>query len=81
MAWSSREKANRRGYLLRIVFRVYKINCYFCGKRITEDEAVDRIQDSITVHHKDEDRSNDTDSNLKFSHRNCHRKWHKENPF
>lgn len=60
--------------------------CAICKQRfIPEDEAVlikfghrkhPPIKIRVTVHHDDEDRENNTDKNLKWVHRSCHKGHH-----
>ena len=60
--------------------------CVFCKKRfIPEDEAVQikfghrkhpPLKIRVTAHHDDEDRENNTDKNIKWAHRSCHKTHH-----
>jgi len=76
-SYSAQVKATRRGFLLKMAFKINKIECCFCRKRISPEEAVSLVLDSILIHHKDLNHSNDEDSNLAFAHRKCHASYHR----
>lgn len=75
--------------MLREFFLLYapRETCYFCGdplivrdsKRTFGHRRHTKIWElNFTVHHDDENRENNTDSNLKGCHSTCHRRFHKQ---
>jgi len=74
-------KSERYKYFLRILIDKYKIKCHFCGEQLDSFAFYRNIsgkkQDDISVHHLDENRSNNNMENLEFAHRGCHMKYHR----
>lgn len=69
------------------LLHAHQIKCEFCGRALAQRrEGVTfghrrhtKIHElNYTVHHEDENRDNDTDSNCKDSHSTCHRRHHKK---
>lgn len=83
MASSQSSKVERYKYLLTVMFEQHKPKCYFCGEELQAIEFYPKKSglkmDNFTIHHEDQDRSNNAPENLKWAHRTCHRKWHKNN--
>jgi hypothetical protein len=58
--------------------------CFFCHRKLLErppsmtfgHRRHPPIEARITVHHDDKNRENNTDANLKFSHKLCHVAFH-----
>ena len=69
------QKARYREFLILLI-QQYDICCFFCCKPITEADLPVRKVDSLTIHHKDEDRTNNSPYNLEVVHRGCHKHHH-----
>jgi 5-methylcytosine-specific restriction endonuclease McrA len=46
--------------------------CFFCSKPLTAEDLF-----LFTLHHVDQDRGNNTISNLEAAHRKCHKAFHR----
>ena len=59
----------------------YKPACFFCEKKIEILSFFPKLsgkkRDDYTIHHKDENRSNNKPANLVICHRSCHRQYHR----
>ena len=51
-------------------------HCHFCGQLIRRNRG--NNGSCLVVHHEDEDRSNNSISNLKPAHQRCHNSYHKQ---
>lgn len=83
--YASRIEPDGRVDLKRILYLVktlktsivaVKPKCYWCELTIQSND-VDYEDDSLTIHHIDEDRSNNDITNLTVIHRACHQTMHK----
>lgn len=63
------------------------LRCKFCGAHLLRATGVNRtfghrrhtsISRKLTLHHKDENRDNNSWDNLELCHRACHKKHHNE---
>ena len=72
---SYHQKARYREFLI-LLLQKYDICCFFCHKPITEEDLPARKVDAITIHHEDENRSNNAYWNLWLAHRGCHKHYH-----
>jgi hypothetical protein len=60
--------------------------CYFCkGRLLTRDSTMTfghrrhgPILVKVSVHHRDHNRANNTQDNLRLAHKSCHQKYHAE---
>lgn len=77
-------KIQRHKELLKWFIEKYAPICYFCRSPIKSDSLFPRISgkkhDDYTIHHVDQNRTNNSPSNLEICHRGCHRQWHINNP-
>jgi hypothetical protein len=54
--------------------------CCFCGEPVDRIEDAPRSKDSLCIHHRDENRSNNAPENLAPAHNGCHVKHHMGKP-
>ena len=76
-------KARLREFTLLLIQRVElglpkqgTSRCYFCNHPFIEADFPQRAADNVTIHHIDEDRTNNTPENLALAHKGCHKHYH-----
>jgi hypothetical protein len=83
MSYDAEKQMLREFYLLYAQRNL----CFFCGEPLLEVKKPTTFghrrhtkiwELNFTVHHEDENRENNTDSNLKGCHSTCHRRFHKQ---
>ena len=74
-------KLDRAKQYLTFFFGKYEPKCFFCGEKLTAESFYpyksSKKRDELTIHHIDENRSNNKISNLALVHRSCHRQYHR----
>jgi len=71
-------KVARLKDLARYFVMKFEPVCPFCNEVITVNDLMQGHEpDKLTIHHCDEDRSNNIIENLILTHRSCHRRHHK----
>jgi len=74
-------KISRVRQWLRWFATQYPQKCAYCNKAIDHEAfLIGDAGDGITIHHKDENRENNSPENLVLLHRSCHVRHHRLAP-
>lgn len=71
-------KIARLKEIVQFLVLKYEPDCPFCGRDISVNDLMrGHKMDDLTIHHINEDRSDNRIENLVLTHRTCHRRFHK----